>query len=246
MNEQIPYLKIIEAPASLKEIAFHAIKEAIMNNQLRQGNFYGEQDLSRELGISRTPVHEALIELSSRGFLKLVPRKGFQINELNKEEIKKLYTFRIALETTVIREITPKITDELILELEAISRKQKQMVEVGNWMGILKVDRELHNFLASLTQNTYIISALENVRDLIDWTGVKILAERKERPKEVIREHNAIIDRLKARDVDGAVSMMEKHLKISRERVTRFITLSRVAGMQSADGKSEPVNGASL
>ena len=227
MAAKIPHLKEIKAPNSLKGMAFQAIKEAIMNEQLRPGKLYSEPDLAKELGISRTPIHEALIELSARGFLKLVPRKGFQINELHEDDIHNLYSFRTALETAVIREITAEITDKAISEFEAISNKQKRAEEKENWMDFLKVDRELHYFLASLTHNNYIISALENVRDLIDWTGVKILAERKGRPKEALEEHNAIIDRLKMRDVDGAVSMMKQHLKISEDRVIRFIIRSK-------------------
>lgn len=246
MAEKIPHLRSIDAPASLKEMAFQAIKKAIMNDQLEPGKLYSEPGLARELGISRTPVHEALIELASKGFLKLFPRRGFQINKLKQKEIRNLYSFRMTLETAVIREITPKITDELALELEAISRRQKRMAKGGNWMGFLKVDRGLHCFLASLTQNTYIISALENVRDLIDWTGAKILAERKERPQEAVKEHEAIISMLKKGDVAGAISKMEEHLKISEDRVLRSISQAGLPEKKSPNGKREPAGSAFL
>lgn len=218
MSAQVPPLKSIETPVSLKEMAFEAIKEAILANQLRPGNLYSEPSLARELGISRTPVREALLELASRGFLTFIRRKGFQINEFSEHDIRNLFACRRALELAVIREITPSIADHAIEELDAIRTRDVQAANARDSKVSVRVDREFHLFLASLTRNPYIISALENVRDLIDWTGTKIL-ERKERPMEVLREHGAIIDMINKRDLGGAVSMMEEHLRITERLV---------------------------
>jgi DNA-binding GntR family transcriptional regulator len=218
MSSDIPPLKSIETWISLKEMAFETIKEAILSNQLRPGNLYSEPSLARELGISRTPVREALLELASRGFLTFIRNKGFQITEFGEQDIRNLFAYRRALELAVVREITPSISDHAIEKLKTIRMRDIQAANTQDRKGCVRVDREFHLFLASLTRNPYMISALENVRDLIDWTGTKIL-ERKERPKEVLQEHGAIMDRIKTRDQDGAVSMMEKHLRITERLV---------------------------
>ena len=76
--------------------------------------------------------------------------------------------------------------------------------------------------MASLSENQYMISALENVRDLIDWMGWKALL-RKERMLEVYEEHGRIIQRLKERDTEGAVKMMEEHIRITKENVLNWL-----------------------
>lgn len=213
MPEKVPPLKNIQTPTSLKVIAFQTIKEAIINGKLKPGNLYSEPDMARELGISRTPVHEAVLDLTSRGFLTLVPRRGFRIVELTEQEVRHLYTFRIILETAVVREIAFLMTDASIRRAEQIISKQSQMLKKKDWFGFLEMDRKFHSFLSSLTNNPYIISALENVRDLIDWVGFKGLLVKEERMKEAVAEHFTIIEYLKSNNVEAAVLKMENHLR---------------------------------
>ena len=218
----MPSLTNLVAPPSLKEMAFQAIKEAILSNKLEPGKIYNEQALAKELGISKTPVREALLDLAARGFVTFLPRRGVQVNVLTEKDIRDLYNFRAALETAIIRCITPRVTDETIRRIEAIYKKEEEAIRNDNRRGYLKIDREFHLSLASLSENQYMILALENVRDLIDWMGWKALL-RKERMLEVYEEHGRIIQRLKERDTEGAVKMMEEHIRVTKENVLNWL-----------------------
>ena len=104
-------LRKIKAQESLKEKAFKAIKYAIMDYTLTPGDIYTEQGLAGRLGISKSPVHEACIDLASRGFPKILPRKGIQIEILDAAEVCSLFDFRVVLEKAIIGLMAHKTTE---------------------------------------------------------------------------------------------------------------------------------------
>jgi DNA-binding GntR family transcriptional regulator len=217
-------LRTLEAPPSLKDMAFQEIKDAILANRLQPGGVYTDKGLAEDLGISKTPVREALVDLTARGFFNCLHRKGFQLKVLTEEDIRNLFDFRSILELSIIRRITPTLSDEAIQILEKIRRQEEEIAQTGDRIRFVKIDRELHLYLVSMTNNPYLISSLENLRDLIDWTGYKMLS-RPERPVEAMREHKNIIDMLAIRDVEGAVGKMEEHI-----RITERLVISAISG----------------
>ncbi len=214
MDSKAPVFENIEAPPSLKEIAFEKIKESILAHKLTPGQFYSEQAIAGELGISKTPVHQALNDLENMGFVKLLPRRGFQIRILSKKDIDDLFEYRRALERAVIIHITEKLTDESIREIEAINAQAARATDPIRFQ---KFDRKFHRYLISLSENQYIIRALENVWDLCDWVGTEIF-RHKYSIKEALSEHMDIAAVLKTRNVDTAVMAMKRHLKNSKKR----------------------------
>ena len=210
----------LKSPPSLRYMALQTLKNAILTNVLKPKKIYKIDELAKSLGISKTPVREALLDLSTMGFLTFLPRKGIQINSLGEKDIRDIYEFRAAMETSVIQHITPTITEESIAHVEIINNDAKKCVKNNDRIEYLKKDREFHLFLAELTENEYMISALENVRDLVDWMGIKALL-RKERMIEVFVEHDKVIQELKNRDVKRATQMMEEHIAITLENVLK-------------------------
>ncbi|MBW1785359.1 MAG: GntR family transcriptional regulator [Deltaproteobacteria bacterium] len=213
-----PLIESIAIPSSLKEIAFQAIKKAIVSGTLKPGNLYSEPVLAKQLGISRTPVREALLDIASRGFVEYVRNKGFRVKVLTKVDIRHLSAFRRGLEATAIREIMPCLTDATLKEMEAIHGRDMQASRAKNWDAFVKVDREFHIYLCSLSENPYLISAMERVRDLIDW-ACYLMANPSQRFSEALREHELIFEKLKERDLEGALMMMEGHLNITETRI---------------------------
>ena len=97
MNNSLPTLRSVDTPPSMQEIAFQAIKQAIMRNELLPGNIYSEQAVAKEMGMSKTPVHQALLDLENKGFVTISPRKGFKVNILSSSNIKDMFELRRAL-----------------------------------------------------------------------------------------------------------------------------------------------------
>jgi DNA-binding GntR family transcriptional regulator len=211
-------LTLLRPSPSLKDLAFQSIKEAILGGQLKPGILYKEQTIANELGISKTPVREALLELSTRGFVSSFPRKGFEINSLTAKNIYDLFELRLVLEIAVMRHITVDISKESLKELEAILARDRQAVRNDDQRQILQVNRELHNYFAALTGNEYLIRSLQNIQDLIEWVIAGTLRYRG-RAGKACSEHLNIFNMLKKRDVQGAVTAMTEHLSITQREI---------------------------
>lgn len=214
MLRQSPALSNLDIPPSLKELAFQALKENILNHQLRPGSVYSEQALAKKLGISKTPIHEALTDLEKRGFVKILPRKGFQVNRLTQRDVRDMFEFRHSLERSVLLMVAPKLTEE---NLRVITSMNERALRAQDPVSFLRYDRGFHLYLASLTQNRFFIEALENIKDLSDWVGAEVFA-MKGRAKEAVKEHAAVIEMLRKRDPEGAAKAMTEHLRITERR----------------------------
>lgn len=205
-------LSAVKLPPSLREMAFLAIKEAIMNNTLKSGEIYSEHSLAKQLGMSKTPVHEALLDLALRGFVTLIPRKGVLVRTLTIPEIKELYDFRLVLEVAAMHKIASNITPQQVERLWQIHNLCVAATQADDHVGYINNDRDYHSFMASLTGNAYLVEALENVRDLIDWMGVRAMT-RPDRLPEVDIEHAHVIEKLAQGDAEGAARAMELHVR---------------------------------
>lgn len=212
----------IEIRPSLKEMVSKALQDALLTNTLEPKKIYRIDELARSLGVSKTPVREALLDLATRGFLTFLPHRGIQINSLGENDIRNLYGFRVVIEAAVIHLVSPTISDVSIAQAEAINNAAKECINNYDKIEYLKKDREFHLFFARLTENKYLVSALESICDLIDWMGAKVLV-RDERMMEVFVEHNKIIQMLKKR-VD-AKEAMRKHIIITMENVLNCLVL---------------------
>lgn len=218
----MPIFKNIKVPPSLKEMAFQSIKTAILSKKLVLGKVYNEQGLAKELGISKTPVREALLDLSIKGFITFLPRRGVQLNILTEKDIRDLYEVRRALETAIVRCITPTLTEKDLKKIEEIHNKGREAIQNNDRFGYLRNDREFHLCLANLTHNRYMITSIENIRDLIDWMGFKVIV-RFERMAEVEQEHAKLIEKLRERNTKEAEYWMEEHIRITEQNVLRFL-----------------------
>ena len=223
MAEQMPAFENIKTPPSLKEIAYQAIKDSIISLKLKPSAVYSEQAIARKLGISKTPVHQALTDLENKKFVALLPRKGFVVNVLAEKDIRNLFEYRQALEQAVIYRIIPRLTDESIRKIESINRKA---ADAQDRLGFQKYDREFHRYISSLTENQFIIDALENIWDLCSWIGAQNL-NIKDRWHEAVIEHKSIAKMLKKRDLAGALDAMKKHLRITEEKFINQVIKSK-------------------
>jgi len=217
MAHELPSFPNLQLPPSLKDMAFQTIKEHVLTHRLKPGGIYSEQALARELRISKTPIHQALTDLETRGFLTILPQRGFRVNSLTEKEVQDLFAFRQVLERSVILFVTPEMTEDAVKVLESLNN---QAAKTRNPFRFLKYDRGFHLQLASLTGNHFLADALENIKELCDWVGAEVFG-LKGRPEEAIKEHNAVVEMLKKRDGPAAAEAMAEHLLITEKRFFR-------------------------
>jgi DNA-binding GntR family transcriptional regulator len=210
MTAQPPSMVTLETPPSLKDLALAAIKESILSYRFKPGEIYSEQAVGRELGISKTPIHQALLELESRRFVKVLPRRGFIVEALDEKDVRDLFEFRIALEKAVVQHVMSRglpqgVMAEFASDLDeaAATREADRFV---------KLDLVFHRRLTAITGNQFLIYSLETIWDLVDWIGTERF-HLKDGAKHALAEHRDIFECLKAGDIAKALAALEHHLK---------------------------------
>jgi DNA-binding GntR family transcriptional regulator len=215
-------LENLTQPPSLKEMAFQALKSAILDQRLLPGEIYTEKALADELGISKTPVREALLDLSNKGFVRFISRRGIEINAFTIKEIQDLYEVRRALELAIIKNIIKKLKIGDFKKIDRLIKEGKTALIAGDRSAYQINDRKFHLFLAKLTNNQYMISSIENIRDLLDWMCIKALY-RPDYMIEAQEEHEQIFKKLKDSDLTGAENCVEYHIKSTIKKVLEMM-----------------------
>jgi DNA-binding GntR family transcriptional regulator len=211
-------VKKLRIPENLTTMAYKAIRTYILEGGLTKEGRLTEEALARKLGISKSPIREALTKLESEGLIRIEPRRGAYLRELTIKEIEDLYDLREALEAHVT--VTANVTPELIQELrQSISRLQTLRLEHDK-AGSIEEDIHFHNSLAQATGNALLRTTLEGVqrqiwvfrRQTYDLSGSLAVAA-----------HDAIVDALEKSDLTGAERSMREHIAQVRRTLVTFL-----------------------
>lgn len=203
---------------SYKEKVYNEIKSAIITQRLKPGEQLNERVLAEKLGISRTPVREALQMLEKEGWVRTEPWKGTYVLDITEQDIEEVFQLRMALETLVIDLIIQRISEEHIDKLEEFLQKQTEYCDESKADEFIKVDRDFHMYLAYLTGNKRLIQILNNLSDMMRRLGIRAI-KTEERYIETLQEHASIIKGIKARNLSNARQAMMYHILRTKENV---------------------------
>jgi DNA-binding GntR family transcriptional regulator len=211
-------LRKLEGPPSLANLAYKRLHEAILNSELESGKIYVETKLARQLGISRTPVREALLELSSQGLVRFISRKGIQIIHFTERAAEHVFELREAIELAVIDSLSRKTSNLDFSKVEKAYKAQEKACMKEDRDAFLVADRLFHISLAEMTGNSLFVSILNNLRDKIHIMAAEALKQRR-RMEEVLNEHQDIMEYLRSEKQEKAREAMRFHLELSHNAV---------------------------
>jgi DNA-binding GntR family transcriptional regulator len=214
-------LNKISKPESLAKKVQKVLRQSILNNELTPNVIYNEKQIAKDLGISRTPVREALLELSAKRLVKFLPQKGVIINTFGLTEIDDAFEIRIALEVFSVRKICQGAELPDIRDLEKALRDQEEAVAACDETGFMQADRHFHIGFTRLTQNQYLIDMMEDIRDVMHLMGFKAL-DVLCRMQTVVLEHRKILAAVQRKNVPEAMKAMKQHLENSRDAVKQI------------------------
>jgi len=154
-------MKKIDIPANLTTLAYTSIREYILQGRLDETSRLTEDYLSNQLGISKSPVREALNRLEAEGLIHIEPRKGAYLRRLTAVEINELYDIREALEVHVVR--TANVTQTLLAELRQSLKRQRSLLKANDKPHYINEDVQFHSLLAQASGNSHrLIAATDN------------------------------------------------------------------------------------
>lgn len=200
---------------NLTNIAYETIKNSILNNEIKPGDYLSENMIANTLEMSRTPIREALRVLASEGLVEIYNGVGVFVKHITTKEICELFEVRAALECIALRTSLMNITDEEIEQLESDWLTLKKKADSGLEIDldtIAQYDHKLHSLIVDKCINSFIKNIVKSIRQSIlryQRLSAKALADE----KETINQHLEIISLLKERKVEKVIPVLERHIQ---------------------------------
>jgi DNA-binding GntR family transcriptional regulator len=202
---------------SLVERAYAAIRRRILDNVYPPGMQALEQTLASELGISRTPVREALIRLQQEGLVEVIPRHGMRVLPVSPADMKDIYEMLTALEAMAAELVVRRQpSDEELRPLVEATRDMGKALKAEDLDAWARADERFHRHLIDLTGNRLLIEAVQNCWDRAHRARMVTLRMRP-KPAHSTQEHMEVVDMIRKGDARGAFEAHRRH----RERGSR-------------------------
>jgi DNA-binding GntR family transcriptional regulator len=197
--------------ATMGTRVFEAIRQAIVQLQLRPGHSLSEADIGRQLGVSRQPVREAFIKLAEVGLVEIRPQRGTFVRLISVREVRNARFLREAIEVAVARKAASEVTPDRLLRLERIVEDQRLVAQGGDNVAFLRLDEAFHQGLAASADCEDAWRVLEGLKAQMD--RVRYLSLPDATPLEtIIEQHETIIAAIRSGSPDASEAAMRQHL----------------------------------
>ena len=196
----------------LRDIVFETLREAIINQTLKPGERLMEIQLADEMGVSRTPVREAIRKLELEGLVVMVPRKGAYVAGISMKDILEVYVLRSALEALAASLAAARITDEELEKMERQVLKEAEETELNNLSGIVAIDTTFHDLLYQAAHNQRLVQFINILQEQLQRFRAASLS-KPGRSKTALDEHKKIVEALGERDARLAAKLATEHIE---------------------------------
>ncbi len=196
---------------TLAEQVYHAVRARILERSLKPGEFVREQEVSRALGVSRTPVREALGRLATEGFLERIPHHGFRVPSNSLADLLELYPIVSALELTAGRLALPRLTREDIARLRAITDRLRAARDRDDVEAVSACKAEFHDAICQKSGNRRLVDMLRDLRTQITRLEVWYYSSR-EHADRSIQCQEEIIRHIERGEFDAAIDVLRSNV----------------------------------
>ena len=198
---------------SLRGKVFQSIRDDILKGKYEENEELRESTLGKELGVSRTPVREALRQLELEGLVKIIPNKGAYVTGITGKDISDIYVIRSLLEGLCARWATEHITEEQIDKLEEIILLSEYHVNKKKELAsqVTKLDGEFHEVLYEASNSRILEHVLSDFHNYVQ-SARKMSVTKQDRAEKSIAEHKEILQAIKEKDADRAEKLANEHV----------------------------------
>jgi len=196
----------------LRDHIFEELQQAIYSGKLKSGERVTEKKVAEELGVSRTPVREALYRLASSGLIKMIPHRGFLVSRWSLKEIKDVIELRIALEVFAVKLAIERIEPKEIDELKTLLIEMKEAVKKEDITRASQLNTLFHDKIIIASKNKELSQVIEPIKNKIYHFRI-ISISSNNRLKESLYEHKNILDAILDKDSILAQELISQHIK---------------------------------
>lgn len=202
--------------ASLNEKIYDYIKQRIINADYPPGFKLNVREISRDLGVSHTPVKDALFRLAGEDLVEISSRTGTYVKNITEEDIHEILRTRIILETAAVEALAPRISDEELRQLEDLYRQSAALtVDPNNsetYKAFMEYDSRFHLSLFRFAGNNRLMKIYRNLNAHMQFVRFRLMNHAGGKLPTTDREHKVILDALRARDPEKAKQTIRDHL----------------------------------
>ena len=210
MNAASAVSTIAKPPPAAERVYTH-VKQAVLDRRYEGGTLLSEGELAEAVGVSRTPVREALLRLEAEGLLKLYPKKGALVLPVSAQEIADVVETRLLVERHAAAKVAPA-PPQLVARLEELLEEQKGHAAAGDLAAFAVADRCFHAEIVRAGGNTILAHLYDQLRDRQLRMGVATMHAEPDRIAKNIAEHTEILEALRAGDAGSAAGLVQRHI----------------------------------
>lgn len=208
MNEYLP----------LRDVVFNTLRQAILRGELKPGERLMEIQLAQRLGVSRTPVREAIRKLELEGLVLMIPRRGAEVAQITRQDLEDVLEVRAALEELAVKDACEHITDEQLQELKKAAGDFKRSLDGTDLVACAQADIRFHEIIYAATNNKRLVQMLNNLREQMYRYRMENLKDKRTY-RALVEEHDAIRKALRKHDKEKAGEAINIHIENQRRSI---------------------------
>lgn len=212
MNEYLP----------LRDVVFNTLRRAIITGEFAPGERLMEISLANRLGVSRTPVREAIRKLELEGLVIMIPRKGAQVAKITEKSLRDVIEIRCVLEEFAASLACERITEEGKEKLKEAHRQFVEAAQTNDIIDIVEKDEQFHDAIFQATCNDRLITIINNLREQFYRYRMEYVKDI-EQHSVLVTEHEQLLHAIFSQDSETAKQIMRTHLKNQQEGVIQAI-----------------------
>lgn len=206
----------------LRDVVFNTLRRAILKGELKPGERLMEIALADKLGVSRTPIREAIRKLELEGLVVMAPRKGAKVASITERDLNDVLEVRKGMEVLAISLACKRITGEELEKLEIIERDFQNLIESGNLTELAEMDVKFHDTIYQATNNQRLVQLLNNLREQMYRYRMEYLKDIAVR-RTLAEEHKAICQALRERNQQQAEKYVSIHIDNQQKAIIRSL-----------------------
>ncbi len=211
---------LLERPQSLTDLAYERLREGIVVGELKLGEQVSEAQLAQRMGISKTPVREALVRLKMEGLVDIYPQRGTFVFKLTPEQVGQLCRYRAMIEVAALREAAATNPKELIRRMREHMVEMVAAEKARDVNRLSRIDMNFHHEFLACCPNPYLRGGYELIR-------YQLIALRHRSPIEnMVDSHQILVDALVRKEVDAACSLLHEHVLENEARYSAACSVS--------------------
>ncbi len=196
----------------IRETVFLNLRKMILDGTFQPGEKLNEKVVASELGVSRTPIREAMYKLEQEGLVKIVPRKYTEVIGITDESISEIHRIRAALEPIAAYEAVNNLTQEEINELERLWFLSKEYFQSNDINNLMKTNDQFHSIISEASRLPKVVNILRNMHDYVEVFRYSFMS-RPELAERSINEHKKILDAIRVRSSNLVKKLVIEHLE---------------------------------